>query len=60
MSSYFRGLDGRIDDPLAGWKGRGLWTNYASWPMSHMEGANGERQPSKLVKVQLRPSPLAK
>jgi hypothetical protein len=60
MSSYFRGLDGRIDDPSAGWKGRGLWANYGSWPMSHMEGANGERQPSKLVKVQLRPSPLAK
>ncbi|MBW2270166.1 MAG: carboxypeptidase regulatory-like domain-containing protein [Deltaproteobacteria bacterium] len=60
MSSYFRGLDGRIDDPAAGWKGRALWTNYASWPMSHMEGSNGERQPSKLVKVQLRPSPLAK
>lgn len=60
MSSYFRGLDGRIDDPSAGWKGRGLWTTYASWPMSHVEGADGERQPSRVVKVQLRPSPLAK
>ena len=24
---YAKGLDGRIDDPNAGWKGRGLWTS---------------------------------
>ena len=60
MGSFFRGLDGRIDDPDGGWKGRGLWTNYASHPNSHMEGANGEDRPSKLVKVQMRPNPLAK
>jgi hypothetical protein len=24
---YAKGLDGRIDDPDAGWKGRGLWTS---------------------------------
>jgi hypothetical protein len=23
---YAKGLDGRIDDPNAGWKGRGLWS----------------------------------
>ena len=26
MGFYHEGLDGRIDDPNAGWKGRGLWT----------------------------------
>lgn len=60
MGSYFRGLDGRIDDPEKGWKGRGIWTNYASSALAHAEDANGKDQPSKLVKVQLRPSSLAK
>ena len=26
MGFYAKGLDGRIDDPNAGWKGRGLWS----------------------------------
>lgn len=57
---YARGLDGRIDDAGAGWKGRGLWTNYASSVMGHREGGDGYKPlPSKLVKVQLRPDPLA-
>ena len=25
MGFYAKGFDGRIDDPKAGWKGRGLW-----------------------------------
>ncbi len=56
MGFYTRGMDGRIDDADAGWKGRGLWTNYAmSQPANlHTEGGVG-----KLVKFQLRPDPLA-
>ena len=30
MGFYARGVDGRIDDPQAGWKGKGLWTTFAS------------------------------
>ena len=26
MGFYAKGLDARIDDPNAGWKGRGLWS----------------------------------
>src|SRR5205085_3779152 len=26
MGFFAKGLDGRIDDPSAGWKGRGLWS----------------------------------
>ena len=26
MSFYAKGLEGHIDNPDAGWKGRGLWT----------------------------------
>ena len=30
LSFYAKGFDGRIDDPNAGWKGRGLWTRTAT------------------------------
>ena len=52
-----RGLDGRIDDPKAGWKGRGLWAAYGMTQNAtiHIEGT----MPGRLVKVQLRPDPLA-
>ena len=54
---FSRGLDGRIDDPSAGWKGRGLWANYGSNFNWHIEGGKGT--PSKIVHFQLRPDPLA-
>ncbi|MBI4476229.1 MAG: carboxypeptidase regulatory-like domain-containing protein [Acidobacteria bacterium] len=55
---YHRGVEGRIDDPNAGWKGRGLWANYGSYNPWHYEGGKG--QTSKAVHFQLRPGPLAK
>ena len=58
MAFYSRGLDGRIDDPTAGWKGRGLWANYGSNYIWHTEGGQGTK--SKMVHFQLRPDPLAK
>ncbi|MSO20566.1 MAG: carboxypeptidase regulatory-like domain-containing protein [Acidobacteria bacterium] len=58
MGFYAKGLDGRIDDPNAGWKGRGLWSTYATRTPFHVEGGKGTT--SKVVKFQLRPDPLAK
>jgi hypothetical protein len=58
MGFYHRGVEGRIDDPKAGWKGRGLWANYGSYNPWHYEGGKG--QTSKAVHFQLRPDPLAK
>ena len=58
MRFYPRGMDGRIDDPDAGWKGRSLWANFGSVLNWHLEGGKGTR--SKAVKFQLRPDPLAK
>ena len=55
---FTRGLDGRIDDPDAGWKGRGLWANNATNVAWHIEGGKG--QMSTVVHFQLRPDPLAK
>jgi hypothetical protein len=55
---YAKGMDGRIDDPNGGWKGKGIFTEYATRAPFHVEGGKGTT--SKLVKFQLRPDPLAK
>jgi hypothetical protein len=55
---YTKWLDGRVDDPNAGWKGRGLWTTVSTRTPFHMETGRGTT--SKVVKFQLRPNPLAK
>ena len=55
---YHRGVEGRIDDPTAGWKGRGLWANYGPYTPWHIEGGKGTT--SKAVHFQMRPDPLAK
>jgi hypothetical protein len=58
LGFYSRGLDGRIDDPAGGWKGRGLYANYGTHFVWHIEGGKGTK--GKLVKFQLRPDPLAR
>jgi hypothetical protein len=58
MGFYTKWLDGRIDDPNTGWKGRGLWASISTRAPFHMEGGKG--QTSKAIKFQLRPDPLAR
>ena len=58
MGFFSKGMDGRVDDPGAGWKGKGLWSNYAQRAPFHIEGGKGTRP--KVVKFQLRPDPLAR
>jgi hypothetical protein len=55
---FTRSMDGRIDDPRAGWKGRGLWAPNASRTAWHQETGQGSR--SFVAHLQLRPNPLAK
>jgi hypothetical protein len=55
---YAKWMDGRIDDPNAGWKGRGLWATYGTRTPFHLETGKGTRP--KVVKFQLRPDPLAR
>jgi hypothetical protein len=56
---YFtKWMDGRIDDPGAGWKGRGLWSTYSTRTMFHLEG--GKENRPRVVRFQLRPDPLAR
>ncbi len=57
LGFYSRGLDGRIDDPDAGWKGRGVWADFGTNVPWHIEGGAGTT--SKIVKFQVRPDPLA-
>jgi hypothetical protein len=58
MGFYAKGIDGRIDDPRAGWKGKGIWTTFATRTPFHVEGGKGTT--SKILKFQVRPDPLAK
>ncbi len=55
---FTKWLDGRIDDPAAGWKGKGLWATVSTRAPFHMEGGKGTT--SKVMKFQLRPDPLAR
>jgi hypothetical protein len=58
MCFYIKGLDGRIDDPNAGWKGRGLWTTSGDRTPWLREGGKGSVPIA--VHFQLRPDPLAR
>jgi hypothetical protein len=58
LGFYTKWMDGRIDDPNAGWKGKGLWSTVSTRAPFHMEGGKGTT--SKVMKFQLRPDPLAK
>jgi hypothetical protein len=58
MGFYTRSLDGRIDNPNTGWKGRGLWSAVTSRAVWHTEGGWGTRPYA--VRFQMRPDPLAK
>ena len=58
MGYFAKGLDGRIDNPNGGWKGRGLWVTTSTRTPFHMETGKGTT--SKVMHFQLRPDPLAK
>src|SRR5262249_47888937 len=57
MGFYAKGMDGRIDDPNGGWKGRGVWAAFGNRTPFHVEGGKGNLP--KVVHFQMRSSPLA-
>jgi hypothetical protein len=67
MGYFAKWIDGRIDDPNAGWKGRAIWTSAgtrAPWMQEGIDapapGAPGKTPASPYVyEIQLRPDPLA-
>jgi hypothetical protein len=58
LGFYAKGLDGRIDDPNAGWKGRALWAASGDRTPWLKEGGKGSKPFA--AQFQLRPDPLAK
>jgi hypothetical protein len=58
LGFYAKGFDGRIDDPRAGWKGRGLWAANGDRTPWLIEGGKGSKPLA--AHFQLRPDPLAK
>ena len=58
LGFYSKGFDGRIDDPDAGWKGRGLWVSAGDRTPWLAEGGQGMRP--LVVHFQVRPNPLAR
>jgi hypothetical protein len=57
LGFFTKNVDGRIDDPNAGWKGKGLWTTFGSRTVFHNEGGTQNRP--RAYKLQIRPDPLA-
>jgi len=58
LGFYAKGFDGRIDDPNAGWKGRGLWAANGDRTPWLIEGGKGSKPLA--AHFQLRPDPLAR
>jgi hypothetical protein len=58
MGFYTKGFEGRIDDPDAGWKGRGIWVPEGDRTPWLKEGGKGQKP--IVVHFQVRPDPLAK
>ena len=58
LGFFTKNVDGRIDDPQAGWKGRAMWTTSGTRTNFHNEGGTDNRP--KVYKLQLRPDPLAR
>jgi hypothetical protein len=57
LGFFAKGMDGRIDDPKAGWKGKGVWTTWGTRTPFHSETGKGTQ--AKVVHFQMRPDPLA-
>ncbi len=58
MGFYTKGFEGRIDDPEAGWKGRGIWVPEGGRTPWLKEDGKGSKP--IVVHFQVRPHPLAK
>jgi hypothetical protein len=56
LGFFAKGMDGRFDDPTAGWKGKGLWTTWGTRTPFHSETGKGTT--SKVVHFQIRQNPL--
>src|SRR5207248_3248700 len=58
LGFYAKGMDGRIDDPKTGWKGKGLWSTGGT--LGTVQTELGKGAMSRVLHVQLRRDPLSK
>ncbi len=62
LGFYTKGMDGRIDDRNAGWKGKGLWTTHGNrtpwhlerWPGNQTSGREGPAAAEPVSQVSIR------
>ena len=62
LGFYAKGFDGRIDDPNAGWKGRGLWTTSGDrtpWLKEGGKGGADRRALSSFARIRWRSERIA-
>lgn len=57
LGFFAKGMDGRIDDPKTGWRGKGVFTTWGTRTPFHSETGKGTLP--KVVHFQMRPNPLA-
>lgn len=57
LGFFAKGMDGRIDNPNTGWKGKGVYTTWGTRTPFHSETGKGTMP--KVVHFQVRPNPLA-
>ena len=58
MGFFAKGLEGRIDDPKAGWKGRELWVTSGNRTPFHIEGIDAPAPGAPGTTPQTLSSPL--
>jgi len=61
LGFYAKGFDGRIDDPKAGWKGRGLWSatgDRSPWLNERGKGPSPWRCISRFAPIRWRNKPV--
>ncbi len=58
IGMFAKNVDGRVDDPNTGWKGKALWTTTGT--RTHFHNETGKGGLPKAIKIQLRPDPLAR
>ena len=52
LGYFAKGMDGRIDDPATGWKGKGLWSTYSDARRAAHRRRQGQHQQGGALPVE--------
>ena len=56
LGFYTKWMDGRIDDPKGGWKGKGIWATVSTRAPFHMEERQGHAEQGPSLPASLQPA----